>query len=234
MHHRTRIIAAFVGVAALLASCAAVAVASGGGPTVTVRIEGGSRTLLPATTVHVPGGGFITKNGAPQGKCSADSGAGALNVATKGRWGGSFSSSFGDYLVTKILGKTESGKTAYWAVLVNNVAAQTGVCGIKLHPGDRLLFAAVSLKSKGYALTTKAPATAIAGKPFEVKVVFVNAKGVTHPLAGATVTGGGSKAMTNAKGIATVTEAHAGKITLDAAKTGYVRAAAVTMKIRGT
>ena len=77
MHHRTRIIAAFVGVAALLASCAAVAVASGGGPTVTVRIEGGSRTLLPATTVHVPGGGFITKNGAPQGKCSADSGAGA-------------------------------------------------------------------------------------------------------------------------------------------------------------
>jgi hypothetical protein len=108
------------------------------------------------------------------------------------------------------------------------------VCGIRLHPGDRLLFAAVSLKSKGYALTTKAPATAIAGKPFEVKVVFVNAKGVTHPLAGATVTGGGSKAMTNAKGIATVTEAHAGKITLDAAKTGYVRAAAVTMKIRGT
>ena len=234
MHHRIRIIAAFVVATGVLAACAAVAAASGGGPTVTVRVEGGTRTLLPARTVRVPGSGFITKYGAPQGQCPANSGAGALNVATRGRWAGSFSSSFSDYLVTKILGKTASGKTAYWEVLVNNVAAQTGACGIKLHPGDRLLFAAVSLKSKGYALTATAPKSAIAGKSFAVKVVFDNAKGVTHPLAGATVTGGGSKVTTNAKGIAKVKAAHAGTVALVAAKTGYVRADPVTVKIRGT
>ena len=209
MHHRPRIIAAFAGAAAVLAASAAVAVAAGSGPTVTVRIEGTKNTLLPATAVHVPGSGSITKNGAAAGACPADSGAGALNVATKGRWDGSFDSSFNDYLVTKILGKTESGSKAFWDVLVNNVAAPTGVCGIKLHSGDQLTFAAVSAKAKDLALITKAPTTATAGKAFQVKVVFDNAKGVTHPLAGATVTGGGAKAKTNAKGIVKLTEARA-------------------------
>lgn len=233
MHHRPRIIAAFVGAAGVLALCVAAAGASAGGPRVTVRIEGSARTLLPATTVHVPGSGFITRDGAPPSTCPADSAAGALNAATKGRWAGSFSSSFNDYLVTKILGRTESGKSAFWEVLVNNVAAQTGICETKLRPGDQLVFAAVSLKSKGFALTTKAPASARAGKPFAVKVVFHNSKGVTHPLRGATVTGGRMKATTNAKGVAKLTEARTGTITLKAVKTGYVRAAPVTIKIRG-
>jgi hypothetical protein len=232
MHYRPRITAAVVGAAGVLAVCATAAGASAGATKVTVRIEGSARTLLPTTSLRVPGSGFITKGGAPRGVCSADSGAGALNVATKGRWAGSFSSSFNDYLVTKILGKTESGKTAYWEVLVNNVAAQTGICQIKPRPGDRLVFAAVSLKSKGFALTTTAPASAGAGKPFAVKVMFVNAKGVARPLGGATVSGGGAKARTNRKGIAKLTEARTGTITLKATKMGYVRAAPVTIKVR--
>lgn len=208
------------------AACAAAA-----GPTVTVRIEGAKGTLLAATTVQVPGSGSITKGGAPVGKCPADSAAGALNVATKGSWAGSWSSKYDDYLVTKILGDTEGGTKSYWEILVNDVTASTGACEIKLHAGEGLLFAAVSLTGKGYPLVIKAPATAMAGASLKVTVDAVNGKGVAVPLAGATVSGAGATATTDAQGVATLAVKSSGTVMLRASETGYVRAAAAKVTV---
>jgi hypothetical protein len=234
MHHRPR----SSSIAALLAAAAAVLVtfvvagaALASSPKVTIRIEGGKRTLLATKTIQAPSGGSITKGGAPKGACPADSAAGVLNAATKGSWSGSWSSKYNDYLITKILGDTESGKTSYWEILVNNVAASTGACEIALHPGAQVVFAAVPLTGTGFPLAAKAPVSAKAGKQFAVKVVYYTAKGAAKPLAGASVAGAGHSAATNAKGVAEVTGAHAGTFTLRASKAGYVRAAAVTVKV---
>lgn len=212
------------------------ALAAAPGPKVTVRIEGAKRTLLAQTSVRPPTKGWITKDGAPKRKCPADSAAGALNVATHGAWSGSWSRKYDDYLITKILGDTENGKKAYWEILVNNVAASTGACEIKIHPGERLLFAAMPLSGTGYALVLKAPRTGTAGSPLKLTVDYVNGKGKAEPLAGARVRSAhGAAATTNAKGVATLTPKHPGKLALRAFKAGYVRAAVrtVTVKSRG-
>jgi hypothetical protein len=207
------------------------ALAASSGPKITVRIEGAKNTLLPTTTAQVPGSGSITVDGAPAGKCPADSAAGALNVATKGSWGGSWSSKYDDYLITRILGDTESGTKAYWEILVNNLAASTGACEIKVDAGEQLLFAVVPATGKGYPLVIKAPTTATAGSSLKVTVDAVNGKGVAVPLAGATVSGGGATATTNTQGVAALAVKHAGTLSLGASETGYIRAATVTATI---
>lgn len=242
MHHKLRIFtlaAVLACAAALTAALVATAIAAGvppkvtGSPKVTIRIEGSTRTLLATTTVRVPSRGSIVKDGAPKGKCPAASAAGVLNVASKGRWSGSWSSKYDDYLITKILGDTESGSTSYWEILLDNVAASTGACEIKLHTGNRLVFAAVPLSGKGYPLATNVPTRTTAGRPFRVTIVYYNAKGARRPIAGATVTIGRLKRKTDARGVATFTVTHAGKITIRASKAGYVRAASVTVTVRG-
>jgi hypothetical protein len=212
-------------------------VAAQAGPTVTVRIEGASGTLLPTTTVHTQAG-FLTNYGAPQGACPASSAAGALQVATRGQWSGSWSSSYKDYFITTILGDTESGSTSYWDILVNHIAASTGACGIQLHGGDRLLFAAVSTTAKGYPLAVQLLSKPVVNRPFRVRVVFYDAKGVPRPLAGATVTAQDKSAptrvkshVTNTRGVATLTESKLGRIELGARDSGYVRAATVQARV---
>ncbi|HEY3947115.1 MAG TPA: prenyltransferase/squalene oxidase repeat-containing protein [Solirubrobacteraceae bacterium] len=220
-------------VGALALGVVSTALAAASRPNVTIRIEGAKRTLVPGTTVRAPGRGWITKDGAPKGKCPADSAAGALKLATHGAWSGTWSSKYDDYLIRKILGDTESGAKSYWEILVNNVAASTGACQIKLRAGMRLLFAAMPLTGTGYPLVIKAPRTATAGAPLKVAVDYVNAKGAAKPLAGAIVrTSGGVTATTNTNGIVTMRPKHRGKVTLRAHKAGYVRAAARTVKVR--
>jgi hypothetical protein len=232
---RSSIISAAVAmvVGALALGAMSTALAAGSGQKVAIRIEGAKHTLLARTAVRAPAAGWITKDGAPKGKCPANSAAGALNVATHRAWSGTWSSKYNDYLITKILGDSERGAKAYWEILVNNVAASTGACEIKLHPGERLLFAAMPLTGTGYPLVMKAPRTASAGASLKVTVDYVNGKGVAVPLAGATVrTHRGATAKTNKKGIATLRPKHVGKLMLLAHKTGYVRAAARTVRIR--
>jgi hypothetical protein len=217
-----------VGVA-LAAVSTALAVTSG--PKVTIRIEGARSTLLTTRTVQARASGSIDQDGAPPGKCPADSAAGALNVATNGSWGGSWSSKYGDYLITKILGDTASGTKSYWEILIDDVAATTGVCELKLDAGEQLLFAVVSATGKGYPLVIKAPATGTAGSSLKVMVDAVNGKGMAVPLAGATLSGAGATATTNTRGIATLQVKSAGTLTLGASETGYVRAARVMVKV---
>ena len=228
---------------AITAAVAAPATALGAANhAVNVRVEGKTKTLLPATLVHLHAGS-ITKDAAPKGACSSLSGAGALDAATHHRWSGSYSSSQADYFVTKILGETHGGKRLFWDIFVNNVAATTGACGIQLHAGDQILFAAVPSTDFGDypVVITGAPHSARAGHPFKVKVDYVNALGKKMALNGARVTGTDFAAVsTGASGTATITPLKSGKLTLGAQHSptmkgghsyGYVRSPSLSLHV---
>ena len=226
-------------IAALNSPAAVSARQTAAGPTVKVRIEGAQRTLLDQTTVPTHSG-YITRMGAPAGMCSATSAAGALQAATHGGWSGSWSTSFHDYFVKIVLGDNEGGKHSYWDVLVNHVAASTGVCGIHLHNGEQLLFAAVPTTGPGYPLAVRLLSKPIADRPFRVQVVYYDAKGAAKPLAGvrvvATAVDGGSRhavtsPKTGAAGKATMTERKLGPIQLEVAKHGYIRSAPLIAQV---
>jgi hypothetical protein len=197
---------------------------------VTVRVEGKSRTLLPTTVVHTHTGS-ITKAGAPPGTCPATSAAGALDVATHGRWNGSYSTQYHELSVTSILGETWSFSQIkyYWGIWVDNRYAPAGICELKLHKGEQLLFAAVPDKGTEYPIVLKSPRRATTGHQFNVKAVYVNGKGVAKPLAGVSVKGAG--AVTNGQGIVTITPEQAGKLVLSASRSGYIRSAQDTVRV---
>src|SRR5919202_890788 len=95
----------FLAMAAVVASflaLPAVATAAGVLP-VTGRAEGGSRTLVqearPATLTEDT---LVVKDNNPAHGCRGDSVAGALELATRGSWSGTFFTSFGDYFVKTI------------------------------------------------------------------------------------------------------------------------------------
>ena len=198
---------------------------------VSFRVEGVSKSLLPAKTVTVPSSGSITKGGTPTGTCPANSAAGAFNVATGGNWSGTYSSGLG-IEVTKILG--ESGiysKGHYWEFFVDNHAASVGICDQKVKSGDQLLFANVPAKgAPEFPIVISAPAKATAGTSFQVKASYYPTKSnKAKPLAG--VTFKGVKGTTNAKGVATVTATKAGKLSLVGSKSGEIRSAAATVTV---
>jgi len=237
MHHKRIISSAAVLLAsgaAFIAVPSAVATSSKS-VDVTVRIEGLNKTILASGTYAVPKTGYITHDGAPTGKCPADSAAGALNAATHGKWSGTWSSSYDDYEVFRIDRVYENYETsnAYWGLYVNNVSASTGVCGVTpLKSGEQILFAAIPDSATGYALAIKAPASVKAGHVFKIKVVYYNAKGVAVPLADALVKGSGGSAKTNKFGTAEVVVHRPGYITLNVSAKGYVRASTVTVLVR--
>ena len=106
---------------------------------VTVTVKGKSKLLLPARTVQLKPG-WITRGGAPTGKCPATSAQGALNIATHGRWKGSWYSSYHEYFITGILGDNETSKKDYWGLYVNGKIASKGACDITLKTGDKVVF----------------------------------------------------------------------------------------------
>jgi hypothetical protein len=219
--------AAPVAAAALLAAPAF----AGASTKVSFRVEGVSKTLLPAKTVTVPTGGSITKGGTPKGSCPANSAAGAFNTATGGNWSGTYSSGLG-IEVTKILGETGIySKGHYWEFFVNNHAASVGICDQKVKSGDQLLFANVSAKGAAeFPIVVSAPAKATAGTAFQVKASYYPTKSNTaKPLAGVSFTG--VKGTTNAKGVVSVTATKAGKLSLVGSKSGEIRSAATTVAV---
>ena len=121
---------------ALAASSAALA--AGSGPAVTVQIKSLTKTLLKPTSEHGETG-WITKGGTPTGKCPGASAAGALDAATHGKWAGKYYASVGGIFVTSILGVKPTGSD-YWSIYVNGKSASLGICAIKLHSGEKLLF----------------------------------------------------------------------------------------------
>jgi hypothetical protein len=111
------------------------------GPTVTVQIKTKTKTLLRPTAVHGEKGS-ITKGGTPAGKCPGNSAAGALDAATHGRWTGKYYASVGGIFITSIDGVKPKGAD-YWSVFVNTKSSSLGICSIKLHTGEHLLFKVV-------------------------------------------------------------------------------------------
>jgi hypothetical protein len=205
------------------------------GPAVTVRVEGLTRTLLPATLVHGVSGA-IRKGGTPAGACPGASGAGALDAATHHRWNGSWDSKYMALSVTSIFGETYalSSKKDYWSLWVDNGYASSGICGIKLKAGEQLLFAAVPDSPTEYPLGISAHGTAVAGHAFQVKTLAYNSGGKAKPLAGVAVTGShGVKAVSNSHGVATITASHSGTLVLNASKHAYIRAAALSVRVKG-
>jgi hypothetical protein len=227
--HRNTILA--LGAATLAVAVAAPAALAASSPQVTVRVEGKAGTLLAPKPVHAPSGGSITRGGAPAGACPAASGAGALDVATKHRWSATWFSSLNDFEITKILGDTETTKKFYWAIWVDNKFATTGACGIKLHPGEQLLFAVDSVAHHEHPLAIRAPSHATSDTPFTVKVVAYADNGTSKPLAGARLSGGGVSAVTNGRGVVQVKTHGTGTLKLDATSKGFIRAAPVRVRV---
>ena len=215
---KRRSIIAAAGAAAMLAVGPTAALAAG--PTsVSVRIEGASRTLLRATTVRTHSGS-ITKGHTPAKACPATTAAGALDVATHHNWNGTYGS-YG-LSVTSILGEAHPFTSSkYWSIFVNNKYASSGICGLQLRKGEKILFAAVPDKGTEFPIVLSAPAHS--GSTFTVKASYFNAKNVSKPLSGVLIKGIGH---TNAKGLATAHVTKTGTLTMTATKAGFIRAEA--------
>ncbi|HEY2769276.1 MAG TPA: hypothetical protein VGI87_01855 [Solirubrobacteraceae bacterium] len=202
------------------------------GTTVTVRIEGANKTLLEPTMVKTHTGSII-KGGTPKGKCPDTSAAGALDVATHGKWTGKYDKSLG-LEITSVFGEKHTfSSPMFWEIFVNNKPAQSGACLLKLHKGDQLLYAAASTKGVEDLIAIKAPKTATVNKPFNIKVLVLNAKGKGTPLSGAKVSIGHKSVTTKANGTVSVKSANAGKVVLHATHKGDIRAAPATVTVTG-
>jgi hypothetical protein len=210
---------------ALTPAAALAAKGAGGGTTVTVRVEGLNRTLLAPTQVTAPKTGSITKGGTPKGKCSARTAAGALDVATHHRWNGKWTTSFGLELIGIFGEQHPFTSKDFWSIWVDDKFAPAGLCGLKLHRGEQLLFAAVSDTFNGFPLVLSAPGTATTGHAFRVTVTYFGKANKKTPLAHARVTGRGISVRTNGHGVATIDPHTAGTLVLKASAPGYIRSA---------
>ena len=194
------------------------------GPTVTIRIEGETRTLLERTQVTLPD----TPPPVPGG-CPADSVGAAIEVATAGNWNrGIFAS--------EILDESHTfTHSDYWAEWVDRGAGYKfghGICNDILVNGNDVVMVADVSDSMTFGTTVNpmavegVPANVQRGTPFTVTVVDYRAptgspdEGVRTPVAGATVAAGGVTATTGSDGRATLTLPTSGVTTLKATKAG--------------
>src|SRR4051812_20876511 len=124
--------------------------------------------------------------------------------------------SFG-LLVCGVGGDDASGASSYWLFKVNHVSPEVGADQFAVKRGDDVLWMFVDgTRNSGDELELLAPARATPGKPFDVTVNAYDFVGVKHPVAGATVAGGGATATTDATGVAHLTLNHRGNRTLRA------------------
>ena len=207
-------------VATAVSLCLAPAAMAGTRPKISVRVEGKAKTLLRAKLV-TPNGKKVKRGGH---SCAGNTLLDPFNLATHGRWSGPWYSGLG-FEPTRVLGETDSyGKTGSWYELfINNRAASEGLCSLKIRRGEHVLLAAVPDSGTEYPTAVEGPSQVRSGVKFTVTVVQYNAQGKKHALKGATVTGGGLKATTNAKGRATLTAKKSGKLVLTATKKSEIR-----------
>jgi hypothetical protein len=226
---------------ALALSCAAGALAAST-PKVSVRVEGETHTLLAPRTVTAPSTGSITRAGAPADACPAASAAGALNAATHGDWGGTYSSGLG-IEVTNILGtRALYAKGSYWEFFINDRAASEGVCDTRLKAGEQLLFAQVPAKGKAeLPIVVRAPARVRAGHAFDVRTFVDTGRGtateaVSRPSFTSTREGHGhgaaSLTVTRVRpGLDRISVASPGTFALTASSVTAIRSAPFTVTV---
>jgi hypothetical protein len=205
---------------AAAASLLSAPASAGTSAPISVRVEGTSATLLPATDV-VLSAVRVTKNGVAADSCSGRSAAGALEAATHGHWTATWSASYKAYFVSGIEGLTFSKNGSdYWSFWVNDAPSTAGICSYDPKPGDRLLFFPDCFGKKcptsAGVLMVNAASVAVVGKPFTVSVIAYSddAKALPAAAVGVTVSGGGVTAKTGAGGTANLVFTHAGALTL--------------------
>ncbi len=219
MKHKTKL--ALLGATATLGAGPAAALGSSSS-TVTVRIEGASKTLLAPKAERVPGSGFITKGGTPPGDCPAATAAGAFDLATGHDWSAKFYPGVqGGIFITSIFGEKPTGND-YWTVFVDNRSSASGICKIKPHQGEQLLFAVTNGSQK--PLILKGPRRARIGKSITITAGSLGTQGFLA-AARVHVTGSGVSATTNGRGALRIPIAHTGTLVLHADGKGFIRAA---------
>ena len=231
----SRLLAVLVG-GALVGALAAPAAAAGPAD-VTVRVEGATTTLVQRTAVRTDTTP-INKDGNPAHICSGTGAAGALEKATGGDWSGPWFDGLG-YAVNTIKGETHAFPAPeYFSLWINNRSAGEGVCGTttELQQGDDVLFFVdrcvahpvtfLCTNPPVLPLGLSVPRTVAPNTPFEVSVVEYAPSGTPSPVAGATVTGAGAPATTDAAGRATVAVSALGPFTLRATKDNRAPSAA--------
>jgi hypothetical protein len=199
-------------------------------PTVTVRVEGESATLLAATTVTL-------NTPEPVSGCPANSVAAAINLAVNGNWDHGEANHGGGNFTETILGETHAftHSSDTWSEWVDYKWGG-GICSDLLGNGDEVLMVADHEPAPSYAPTvlplvvSGVPASVPVGAPFTVQVAAIQTppgmfaergEGTPVPAEGATVVGPGAAATTTgASGTATITLASAGNTMLRATKAG--------------
>lgn len=213
-------------VAALAIVPAAPALA---GPTVSVRVEGQSATLLPATTVTLPdvkaAGNPCTDAGA------ARSVAAAIEEATGGNWDR-------QGFTQTILGETHAfAASDYWAEWVNDKFGG-GICSDVVQTGDRILMLVdvsgppPTYSSTVFPLGLDAPGIVAPGASFAVTATEYRTDGTpgtsTPTLAaGVSISGGAAPVSTGPDGRATVRLDARGPASLRAARSSGSRSESV-------
>jgi hypothetical protein len=214
--------------AALLPSTAVAAPAN-----VHVRAEGASATVVPRTAVTTTTAP-VNKDGQAGHDCTGTSAAGALERATAGNWTGTWFDGL-KYTVDTIRGVAPNPSSEYWALWVNYKFSSVGACDAELQAGDDVLwvidcFTAGCTPGRPLRIS-RVPAIAAPGSTAAVLVQQFSADSMTGTTnaaaaAGATITAGGKQFTTGSNGVANVTFAGAGPVTVQATKAGYVRSAA--------
>ena len=233
MNTRIRALAALGAVTA----CAAVPATAGADtatPTsVTVRVEGKTRTIFEGTVNTTPHQIDVGDGSGPH-KCDGTNGGanptagptatGALDDATKLAgltWAGSYDSSFDDFLVNRIGPDTPTG-SEYWNVAVAGKSLSTGGCQAIVSKGQEVLWAFGSFGDRLLHVTGTTKTRV--GRTISVKVVDTD-KDV--PVKGARI--GGKK--TNAKGIAKLRFKTPGTKRLKATASKAIRSNQLTVKV---
>lgn len=191
----------------------ASAIAAGSPAEVTVRVEGLTETKVLPTLVTTTTASVV-KDGNSSDACPGTSAIGALELATAGNWSGPWEAKFNQYSIFTIEGEThefeESAPANYfWSFWLNDKESEVGACEAELQKGDQVLFfpscygASCSVPAPT-PLAIEAPASANSGEVVTVTVKQYNTKGEASPAVGANVSGGGTGAVTDSQGHATL------------------------------
>ena len=192
------------------------------GPTVTVRVEGGTTTLLAPTSVTLGSAADVVG----PAKCAGDTAYAALDSATGQNWDRQA------FFMT-VLGETRGADYPapdYWAEWIGRAGAYisgSGICNDHLQAGDELLVQADDADPVTFAplyppvLLSGVPARVAPGTPVTVTVTRFPVDPATFvaapaPAVGATVSGGDAAVSTDAAGHATLTLSTRGPATIRA------------------
>jgi hypothetical protein len=201
----------------LLALLPATALA---GPTVKVRVEGQSGTLLARTTVTLPDTPPPVAGGCPRYTAAA-----ALEEGTHGNWD---RQSFTQSILGESHTFTDSDYWAEWIDRGTGYRFGAGICTDVLNDGDELLMLVDRSPAPDFAPTVfpldldGVPSSVAAGTPFTVTVVEYRpgATGDPQAVEGATVSDGHATATTDRDGKASLRIGDTGTVTLKATKPG--------------